>query len=163
MKGMWYERNVIWSAVFEIKWRNFSGSWDNCLKLSSKCEDHIFIWLQTPHFISHFFVNMQVNCDVKLGIDPLPFWLDCEQKMLGFFASFEAYKMAGFVRRRKKIAAMSVKQMQGFILVKKYFGMRGTLMTMIYSVTLCFYFTAKMLFLSTSFFILKWWVSPKSQ
>ena len=30
---------------------NFSGSWDNCLKLSSKCEDHIFIWFQTTHFI----------------------------------------------------------------------------------------------------------------
>ena len=25
------------------------------LKLSSKCEDHIFIWFQTPHFIQHFF------------------------------------------------------------------------------------------------------------
>ena len=51
VKGMSYERNVIWSAMFEIKWRyaltlsdlNFSGSWDNCLKLSSKCEDHIII------------------------------------------------------------------------------------------------------------------------
>ena len=41
VKGMSYERNVIWSVVFEIKWRydrhacwshlNFSGSWDNCL------------------------------------------------------------------------------------------------------------------------------------
>ena len=24
-------------------------------KLSSKCEDHIFIWFQTPHCIQHFF------------------------------------------------------------------------------------------------------------
>ena len=24
------------------------------LKLSSKCEDHIFIWFQTPHFTYHF-------------------------------------------------------------------------------------------------------------
>ena len=31
-------------------------SWKGLLlKLSSKCEDHIFIWFQTPHFISHFF------------------------------------------------------------------------------------------------------------
>ena len=37
------------------KKQNFSVSWDNCLKLPSKCEDHIFIWFQTPHFISHFF------------------------------------------------------------------------------------------------------------
>ena len=25
------------------------------LKLSSKCEDHIFIWFQTPHFVLHIF------------------------------------------------------------------------------------------------------------
>ena len=31
------------------------------LKLSSKCEDHIFIRFQTPHFISHFFDTLSVG------------------------------------------------------------------------------------------------------
>ena len=31
-------------------------------------------------------------CDVKSVIDPLPFWLGREQKVLGFFVSFQAYK-----------------------------------------------------------------------
>ena len=68
-----FERNVICSAVFEIKWRydprtcsheHEKFRWLNCLnspeffmfmrqllKLSSKCEDHIFIWFQTPYCI----------------------------------------------------------------------------------------------------------------
>ena len=29
--------------------------WERLLKLSSKCEDHIFTWFQIPHFIQHFF------------------------------------------------------------------------------------------------------------
>ena len=36
-----------------------------------------------------------------------------------FFSSFEAYNMAGFVRRRKKLAAMRFEQVHGFISVKK--------------------------------------------
>ena len=28
------------------------------LKLSSKCEDHIFTWFQIPHFMQHFFHNL---------------------------------------------------------------------------------------------------------
>jgi len=36
-------------------------------------------------------------CDVDSQIDPLLFWLGREQKMLVFFASFEAYKAAGLL------------------------------------------------------------------
>ena len=42
-----------------------------------------------------------VECTIKSGIDPLSFSLGREQKMLGFFASFEAYKKAGFLRKGK--------------------------------------------------------------
>ena len=44
----------------------------------------------------------KVDCIDKSGIEPLPFWLSREQKMLVFFASFEAYEMAGFLNRREK-------------------------------------------------------------
>jgi len=48
-----------------------------------------------------------VDCDVKSGVDPLPFWLGREQKMLFFFAGFEAYNI--------------------HFSEKKYIGVRGTL------------------------------------
>ena len=44
----------------------------------------------------------KVDCDFKSGIDPLRFWLGREQKMPDIFARFEALKMAGCVRKRKK-------------------------------------------------------------
>ena len=51
-----------------------------------------------------------------------------------FFASFEAYNMAGFVGRRNKMAAMHFKQVQRFILEKKkYFGVRSTQLNQLWS------------------------------
>ena len=41
----WATKSHSWEQI------NLLGSWDNCLKLSSKCEDHIFIWFQTLHVI----------------------------------------------------------------------------------------------------------------
>ena len=45
-----------------------------------------------------------------------------------FLASFEAYKMAGFVRRQRKMATMHFKEVPRFILEKKMFwGLIGAL------------------------------------
>ena len=42
------ERNVIWKNVESPEFFRFMRQ---LLKLSSKCEDHIFTWFQTPHCI----------------------------------------------------------------------------------------------------------------
>ena len=44
----------------------------------------------------------KVDCGVKSGIDPLPFWLDREAKDAWFFVSFEANKKAGFNKKREE-------------------------------------------------------------
>ena len=43
----------------------------------------------------------KVDCDVKSGIDPPPFWLGREQKMLGFAQVLKPMKWQDFVGRRK--------------------------------------------------------------
>ena len=65
----------------------------------------LLIWhynLLCMHFYKELIQGKSV-CDVKSVIDPLPFWLGNEQKMLGFSqVEVEAYKMAGFDRRGAK-------------------------------------------------------------
>ena len=51
------EHNNNYPFHFNVKGmsREFFRFMRQLLKLSSKREDHIFIWFQTPHFIQHFF------------------------------------------------------------------------------------------------------------
>ena len=60
----------------------------------------------------------KVDCDIKTGIDPLPFGLDCEQKMLGFLQLSKPIKYQDLL---EKMAAMRLEQVQRFILAKKIF------------------------------------------
>ena len=50
-----YDPRTCWTILSNCLMKSFSGSWDNCLKLSSKCEDHIFIWLVIIIIISLYF------------------------------------------------------------------------------------------------------------
>ena len=43
----------------------------------------------------------KVDCDVKSGIDPLPFWLGREQKMLGFSQLSKPIKWLDFLEKWK--------------------------------------------------------------
>ena len=64
----------------------------------------------------------KVDCEVKSWTDPgtpLLTWL--WTKDAWFFASFETYKIAWFVKRRKKMVVMCFEQVQRFILMKKIF------------------------------------------
>ena len=63
----------------------------------------------------------KVDCDVKSEIDPLPFWLSRETNDAWFFVSFEANKMAGFILKKGKKAAIRFKQVHRFILTEKIF------------------------------------------
>ena len=56
----------------------------------------------------------KVDCDVKSATGSTPLLTQSRTKDAWFFASFEAYKMAGVVRRRK-MAAMRFEQVQRFI------------------------------------------------
>ena len=52
---------------------------------------------------------------------PTPLLTRSWRKDVWFFASFEAHKMAEIVRRRKKMTAMGLEQVQRFILAKSMF------------------------------------------
>ena len=62
----------------------------------------------------------KVDCDVKTGIDPLPFWLGREQKMLGFSQLSKPIKWQDLLEK-EKMAAMRLEQVQRFILANKIF------------------------------------------
>ena len=42
-----------------------------------------------------------MDCDVKSGIDPLPFWLGREQKMLGFLQVLKPIKRQDLLEKGK--------------------------------------------------------------
>ena len=45
----------------------------------------------------------KVDCDVKSGIDPLPFWLGREQKMLGFLQLLKPIKWQDLLEKGKNV------------------------------------------------------------
>ena len=63
-------------------------------------------------------------CDVKTGIDPLPFELGREQKMLGFSQLSKPLKWQDLLEKGKK-ASMRFEQVQRSILAKKIFWVYG--------------------------------------
>ena len=43
----------------------------------------------------------EVDCDVKSGIDPIPLWLGCEQKILGFSQALRPIKWQDLLEEGK--------------------------------------------------------------
>ena len=64
-----------------------------------------------------------VDCDVKSGIDPLPFWLGRKRKILGFSQVLKPIKWQD-LWEIEKMAAMRFEPVQK-ISAKKYFGGKG--------------------------------------
>ena len=65
------------------------------------------------------FMQCKSVCDAKSGIDPPPFCLGREEKMLGFSQFLKPIKWQDLLEKGKKMAAMRFEQR--FILAKKIF------------------------------------------
>ena len=63
----------------------------------------------------------KVDCDVKATVESLPFWLCCEQKMLGVLQVLKHIKWEDSLEEGKKTFALHFEQVQRFILVQKIF------------------------------------------
>ena len=75
----------------------------------------------------------KVDCDVKSATGPTPLLTQSRTKDAWFFASFEAYKMAGVVRRRKN-GGNAFRTGAKIHFSKKIFWVMGTLTFSCYSV-----------------------------
>ena len=68
-----------------------------------------------------------VDCDVKSGIDPLPFWFGRGQKMLAFSQVLKPIKWQDLLEKGKTPQRFSNRCKADPYKRKKYFGVRGTL------------------------------------
>ena len=78
------------------------------------------------HFCKEL-IQCKSVCDVKSGIDPLPFWLGREQKMLGFSQLWKPIKWQDLLEKRKKWPQCVLNRCKDSFSRKKYFGVRCTL------------------------------------